>query len=237
MPLSNKPLYLQVRDALVDLISRGAWKPGFQLPSEGELAREVGVSSGTVRKALELMERQGLIQRRQGRGSFVSNPTPDELVGRYGRICGTDGVRLHGEQAKVVSFGRHEASSLDCRRLRLQVGAEVYRARRVREHRDERILLEDVVLPVNLFPGPLDGAAMALEIGLLAHQNGIHLGKAEERITVGIPPRDVAEQLRIAPFKETMRLDRVVMTLNGSPVEWRIAYWQTDRLCYLAEIK
>src|SRR5262245_5557618 len=43
MPFSNKPLYLQVRDVLADLISSGTWKPGFQIPNEVELARDVGV--------------------------------------------------------------------------------------------------------------------------------------------------------------------------------------------------
>jgi GntR family transcriptional regulator len=237
MALSNKPLYLQVRDALADLISRGTWKPGFQIPSEGELARDVGVSSGTVRKALELMERQGLIIRRQGRGSFVSNPTPDELAGRYGRLYGTGGLRLHGRQVKVVRFERCEAGSLERSRLRLQAGAEVYRARRVREHGNECILVEDAVLPVELFPVPLDRAAMAHEVGLLAHQNGIHLGNAEERIAFGIPPRDVAEHLHLPPCIDAVWVDRVVMTLTGCPVEWRVAYWHTDRIYYLAEVK
>lgn len=56
MPFENRALFLQVRDAFAERIASGDWKPGFALPNEGDLAREMGVSSGTVRKALELME-------------------------------------------------------------------------------------------------------------------------------------------------------------------------------------
>src|SRR5262245_10005748 len=57
------PIYLQVRDALVERIASGEWKPRSAIPNEGHLAREFGVSSATIRKALELMEAKGLITR------------------------------------------------------------------------------------------------------------------------------------------------------------------------------
>ena len=50
--LSSRSLYLQVRDALAERIAKGAWRPGALIPNEGELAREFGVSPGTMRKAL-----------------------------------------------------------------------------------------------------------------------------------------------------------------------------------------
>ena len=52
----TRPLYLQLRDALVERIARGQWKPGAAVPNEQDLAREFGVSPGTMRKALDLME-------------------------------------------------------------------------------------------------------------------------------------------------------------------------------------
>ena len=51
----TRPLYLQVRDALAARIAGGEWKPNSAIPNEGDLAREFGVSSGTMRKALDLM--------------------------------------------------------------------------------------------------------------------------------------------------------------------------------------
>jgi GntR family transcriptional regulator len=69
--LFTQPLYLQLRDALATRMVRGEWKVGTAIPSEGDLARECGVSKGTMRKALDLLEGEGLLIRRQGRGTFV----------------------------------------------------------------------------------------------------------------------------------------------------------------------
>ena len=72
--LSTRPIYLQLRDALAERIASGEWKPGSAIPNEGDLAREFGVSAGTMRKALSLLEDEHLITRRQGRGTYVNDP-------------------------------------------------------------------------------------------------------------------------------------------------------------------
>jgi GntR family transcriptional regulator len=95
MALSDRPvkraLYLQLRDLLAERIARGTWKAGSHIPNEIELAREVGVSSGTVRKALEVMEAQRLITRRQGRGTHVNDPNAAGLADRFCNIRGAGG--------------------------------------------------------------------------------------------------------------------------------------------------
>src|ERR1700682_3876472 len=59
--LSTQPLYLQLRSALVGRIATGEWGPGTAIPNESDLAREYGVSTGTIRKSLHLMESEHLI--------------------------------------------------------------------------------------------------------------------------------------------------------------------------------
>src|SRR5690349_17268159 len=70
--LGYKPLYRQVKERLVGRIMTGDWAPGQMVPSEPEIAAELGVSPGTVRKALEEMASENLVSRRQGLGTFVS---------------------------------------------------------------------------------------------------------------------------------------------------------------------
>jgi GntR family transcriptional regulator len=66
------PLYIQAQERLTERIRSCEWKPGFPLPNEGALAAEYGVSSGTMRKALDALEAEGVLIRRQGKGTFVS---------------------------------------------------------------------------------------------------------------------------------------------------------------------
>ena len=75
--VSTRALYIQVRDHLARQIAKGALKPGSHLPSELELADQLGVSLGTLRKALEALENERLITRRQGRGTFVRDHAVD----------------------------------------------------------------------------------------------------------------------------------------------------------------
>src|SRR5262245_2584916 len=96
---SRRALYLQVRDALAERIATGEWRSGSVIPNESDLAHEIGVSSGTVRKALELLDAQKLITRRQGRGTIVNDPASDDLACRFGRLRTAEGESLGGELA------------------------------------------------------------------------------------------------------------------------------------------
>ena len=67
-----RPLYAQVKDAMIQNLVSGAWRPGDKLPSETNLAEEYGVSQGTMRKALDDLAAQNLVVRQQGRGTFIA---------------------------------------------------------------------------------------------------------------------------------------------------------------------
>jgi DNA-binding LacI/PurR family transcriptional regulator len=69
---SAVPLYLQVRDALRSEILEGEYQDGDRFHGEADLVQKFGVARGTVRQALDLLEREGFLRRERGRGTFVS---------------------------------------------------------------------------------------------------------------------------------------------------------------------
>src|SRR5262249_39924464 len=153
---------------------------GFVLPNESDLGRELGVSSGTVRKAMELLEADKLVTRRQGRGTFVRDPASDELACRFIRLRTADGESVSGEVvSQVMSEG--VADDLERRRLRLGAGDGVYRIRRVRHHRGRNLMVADVTLPAVLYPRLAGKSDIPTRVGALAPWNGMLLGRAEER--------------------------------------------------------
>jgi GntR family transcriptional regulator len=79
---TDGPLYAQVRQLLRERIRSGTWRPGQLLPNEFEIADEFGVSQGTARKALDALAQDGLVVRRQGRGTFVVEHTPAHVMFR-----------------------------------------------------------------------------------------------------------------------------------------------------------
>ncbi len=74
-PKDPLPLYYQLYSLLLERIRREEFRPGDMLPSERKLSQEYGVSRITVIKAMELLEKEGVVERRQGRGSFVLDQT------------------------------------------------------------------------------------------------------------------------------------------------------------------
>ena len=222
---STRPIYLQLRDALAQRIAIGEWKPGAAIPNETELAREFGVSPGTMRKALSLMEGEHLITRRQGRGTFINDQASEELAGRFCNIRGADGQPILG-RVQLGEITKAAASEVECLRLQLRSKDPVWRFRRVRLHEDRAFMSEEVVLPAELFP-QLD-TGNAGRIVLLAQQHGLLLGPAEERISIGSATPYNAEALHLTQGAPVIVLDRVVHTIEGRPVEWRVGQ------CYLA---
>ena len=232
---SNRPLYLKLRDALAERIAGGQWKPGSAIPNENELAREFSVSAGTMRKALDLMEAERLLTRRQGRGTFVNDHASDELSARFSNLRASDGSRLCGE-VKSAEITEGTANELECGRLRLRAGDDVYRIHRIRHHKGQVYLVEEASLPAELFPRLAQKRSVTDRIIVLAQEYGLLLGKAAERVSLGQASPTVAQTLGIASGAPIMVLDRVVMALDGRPIEWRMAYCHLVDKYYMAEM-
>jgi GntR family transcriptional regulator len=226
---------LQVHDELTERVATGIWKPSTAIPNEGDLAREFGVSSGTMRKALELMEAERLLTRRQGRGTFVNDQSAKELAARFCNIRALDGQRVAGE-FKTQDFAEGQANDGECMRLSLVGSDRVYRIRRTRTHNGRTLMVEDASLPAGLFPGLAHNEPA--HIVALAQRHGMLLGKAGEHISIGLAAPAVAELLNIVPDLPVLVLDRVVHTIDGRPAEWRTGYCHLgSEYAYLAEMK
>ncbi len=198
------------------------------IANEGDLARELGVSGGTVRKALELMEAQRLITRRQGRGTFVSDQSSDDHAARFCRFRGPSGELLFSH-VPVHEISEGTADEQESRRLRLASGEAVYRMRGILLNRGKACMVKDVVVPAALFPGLPDRREVACSITTLAHAYGILAGTGEERISMCTAGAGVAEALGVACGTPVMHLERVVLMLDGPPLEWSRAH------CHLVE--
>jgi len=220
---STRPLYLRIRDALVERVSSGEWKPGATLPNEGQLARAFGVSVGTVRKALDCMEADRLLSRRQGRGTFVRDHASDELAGRFDNIRAADGEPIETDIGETeISEGA--ASRLECERLALPLSHRVYRIHRVHLCNGRPLLVDDASMPAELFPGLAENDQVPHRIVVLAQRYGLLLGRAEERVSVVVAEAAIAAALGLAAGSPVLRLDRVAFALDGRRVEWRVRY-------------
>jgi GntR family transcriptional regulator len=233
---STRPLYLQVKDMLVQRIVAGAWKPGAAIPNEIELSRELGISVGTVRKALDEMESERLISRRQGRGTFVIDQSSDECAIRFSNIRDPDGIRISGDigSSEIVPASANET---EARLLQLRGGEPVFRLHRVRMHDDHPFMVEDSTIPQARFPGLAQESEISPSIVVLAHSYGVLLARASEKISVTTAEGRVAEELQVAKGTPLLKLDCVVFAIDGRPIEWHTSRCHLRDNYYMTEIQ
>lgn len=237
MQAGRSPLYAQVYDILVQRISTGPWRPGQLLPNEFDLARELGVSQGTVRKALDRLAAEHLLVRRQGRGTFVAEHTADAVHFRYFHLHGPDGERATPDSIGI-KVSRGKASAADRARLDLAPGAEVVRIDRIRTVEGEPVIAERIVLPGARFPDietvePIPNTLY----DLFQSRYGITVAGADEQLTAGSATGAEARQLNVAPGTPLLVIDRVALGVDGTRVEWRLSRCRTDRLTYISRLR
>ncbi len=232
---STRPLYLQVKDMLVQRIVAGVWKPGAAIPNEIELSRELGISVGTVRKALDEMESERLISRRQGRGTFVIDQTSDECAIRFSNIRDPDGIRIVGDvqNCEVVPA---TANATEARLLQLRSGEPVLRLHCVRLHDGHPLMVEDSTVPQSRFPGLTHESDISASIVVLANHYGVLLARAQEKISVTAADGKVADELKVAKGTPLLKLDSVVFAIDGRPIQWRVAQCDLRDNYYMTEI-
>ena len=231
-----KPLYRQVKDALVGRIGSGTWVPGQLLPSEPDIAAELGVSPGTVRKAMDEMTAENLLVRRQGRGTFVVRQDDDRILFQFFRMVPDVGGRPVPDSRFIsVDRVRHPAAAA---RLDIGDGEDILAIERVRSLAGIPCIHEWIALPARLFPGLEERPEIPNNLyALFATDYGVTIAGAQERLKAVAAGEREAELLG-APIGEPMiAVDRVALALDGRPVEWRRSHCRTEAHHYLNDLK
>jgi GntR family transcriptional regulator len=232
-----RPLYAQVRDTLVERIHSGAWKPGQLLPNEFEIAAELGVSQGTARKALDSLATDNLVVRRQGRGTFVVEHTPANMLFRFFNIFKDGGAQIlpesEGAAPKLMKSTTDEQKALELGR-----DDKVIRVERVRRHNGKPFIAEVMVLPARLYPGLADRSEVPNTVyDLFQKDYGLLVARAEERITAVLAGPNDVKALGIAAGAPLLRISRIAYGLDDVRLEWRVSLCQLDEAHYLARLR
>lgn len=234
--LGFQPLYREVYDRLGERIFKGEWRSGEMLPSEHALAAELGVSQGTVRKALNELEAEQLIKRRQGKGTFVTEHTNEGSIFRFFRLTHLDGTRLTPE-SKIESIKRRLAKREEKSALNLRGRESVIEIRRIRIVDSVPCATEIIILPYTLFPDLKKLGSLTESLyPVYQSQFGIHIIRAQEQLRAEVATAGVAKRLKIPVNTSLLRVDRIALTIDKKRVEWRSTLFHTDNLVYSIDV-
>lgn len=222
----TRPLYLQVRDAMVERIRRRDWVANSQVPNEQFLAQEFGVSQGTIRKAMSVLEEERMVRRLQGRGTFVTALDSQEIAFKYYPIKGIEGMPTQGEASFEVAFANErEQANLD-----LRPAHKVVRIERMRLRDETPFMIEYISIPERRFPQLAKENEIPAFLLLACFETGGVIAKsAIEQVTAIAASEDLSEKLQVDVGAPLLKVDRVIYDSDGHPFETRI------RICNLGE--
>jgi len=232
-----KPLYQQVYDVLVARLVDSYWKPSEALPSEYALAEELGVSQGTVRKALNQMVGENLLERKQGKGTFVAEHTQENSLLRFFRFREPGGENLSPE-TKLISVERRTATARERKLLKLKAKSLVIEMTRVRSLNNEPTILEKVIQPLSVFPN-LDKEKEIPNFlyALYQEKYGISISEVHEEIRATVLNNKQAKLLKLPNKTPALLIERSSINIDGRVVEWSEAFCSTENFVYTVNLK
>lgn len=231
------PLYQQVRDILKERLIKGAWKPGDLLPSEMQLANELKVSQGTVRKALDELVAQNLLVRRQGRGTYVSQHDLHRSLFHFFKLEPDDGSRRL-PTSRVLDISVAKVNAEERSALKLSKADTVIRIARVRLVDDIPIMYERISVSETRFP-TLAGNGEHLPNTLYSMYStdyGVTIASAQEELRAVAADQIQAHHLHLAEGAPVLEIRRIAIALDGNPVELRVSHCDTANCRYVADL-
>jgi len=238
-PDDRLPRYQQLRDDLVLRIAAGEWAPGEAIHTEAALSAAYAVSTGTLRKAIDLLVAEGVLTRSQGKGTFVRRPRFDSSLFRFFRFKSSNGEAVR-PSARILQ--RSVMLPDDGVRQALQLGtrAKVIHLSRLRLVDGRPVLSEDIWLPrdgfealVTLAVDDFDDLLYPLYERLCKQV----VATARETLRVGQASKSVAKVLDMHPGAPVIHVNRVALNFAGRPVECRSTVGSAEGFQYEIEIR
>jgi len=231
------PLYVQIAESLLDRIESGKLRPGDRLPPERNLSKMLSVNRMTVRRALQVLESQGLLLRRQGAGTYVAEPKIERQAAQL--VPFTQGMQRRGYTpgARVITLERHPAEPSIAGELELPVSAPVYHIHRLRLINQEPLLLERLEIPVHRFPDleRYDLSQRSL-YEIMETEYGVSVVRARQSLEPVIATNYEAELLQVALGAPLMLERRLAFDQDDQPVEQGRDLYRGDRFRFVTEI-
>jgi GntR family transcriptional regulator len=222
------PAYRRIEGAIRKVIEAGELKPGDVVTSERELARVHDVSLMTARQALVSLEREGVVERRRGVGTFVAAPKIhfNKLMS-YTEQMGSR--RLTAESkilfAKVID-NEQEATA----RLSLSPKSRVLKLERLRQVAGEPFALETCYLSAAQFSGLLSAQLQTGSLfSTLECDYGVELGYSDEEVDATMADPSMAELLGVPKREPLLRIRQVIYSTKGVVILYVLGLYRSDR--------
>lgn len=231
------PIYLQLERSLRERIEAGEWPMGSRIPPERELCTRYRVSRATVREALDGLVADGLIERRQGSGSFVRSAKVEQSLGALYSFTAEMLARGRRPGLRVIEKERVAAPAAVADALGTAEGEPVYWLVRLRLVDDEPLMLERSYLPVRFCPGLIEeDLAGRLLHDIFAERYGRPFARQRKWVEPVLVDTRSAALLGVPAGAAALRIERLTYSPADEPLELREILVRGDRCRYFIEV-
>ncbi|WP_305852440.1 GntR family transcriptional regulator [Halobacillus salinarum] len=236
-PNKDLALYLQLKELFIERIHNGDWAPDQLIPTEQELMKEFDVSRTTIRQAVSILVQEGLVEKKQGRGTIVK---PRKLSGNL--------TQLKGFAEEVLERGQTPRSKL----IRAEFKSNLFHEKAMLEVKDdEPILLVERIRLADETPVALERTCWPKDIGdilikydldearyyELLENYKVYLNRANEKISAINATIDEADALGIRAGEALLEMTRLSFGVNDRPIEYTKTKYRNDQYHYNIDLK
>jgi GntR family transcriptional regulator len=236
VPLSSLSMHSQIREIIRRRVLDGTYAPHSQMPSESQMMDAFSVSRITVRQALGDLQKEGLIFKVAGKGSFVAKPKAFQSLSRlqgFGEAMSPSGYETFSQ---VISMRRIAADKAVAQHLLIKPGSAAFEIQRLRFLNREPISVDHSYFPIEL------GERLAQEdlptrdiFTILENDYGLHLTHADVQIEAISADEVLARQLRIPEASPLLRIERLTYA-DERPIDFEYLYYRGDAFQYRLRI-
>lgn len=233
VPFAPVPLYNQLKEVLRAQIMDGTYPAESRMPSESELGERFQVSRITVRQALGDLQKEGLIFKIHGKGTFVAKPKAFQNVSTLQGLG--ESLKQLGYEVinKIVGIKFIPADELVASRLQLNEGETVTEIKRVRFINREAISLEISYVPPDIGEKLQKADLTTRDIFLILENDlQIDLGHADLAIDAVLAEDEITESLNVSTGSPIMRIERLTHRASGEPLDFEFLYYRGDAFQY-----
>ncbi|MGJ8583572.1 MAG: GntR family transcriptional regulator [Marinosulfonomonas sp.] len=228
--------YLQLHRHISEAISDGTLSAGDQLPAERELATLADISRVTVRKAISQLVADGLIEQRQGAGSFVRGAAPKLKQSLSTLVSFTENLNARGltSNSTVLSCGLYPPNSAEMFALGVSSSDRVARVYRLRSAGDTPIAIENSTLPIDILPDPTKVKTSLYQV---LRKTDSAPTRAIQRVTAQNANANDAEMLLLREGAAVLKIDRTGYVRSGRPIEYSSGIYRSDLYDFVSELR
>ena len=223
-------LYQQLADSLRDKIYEGKYAFGDKLPSERSLAEQFGIS----RKALAILEEEGMLLRVQGKGTLVRAQKYSidmQHMDGFSSMFGQQGITITN---KVLYSGVREAGFKYSRIFGIPREEPVFELIRLRQNGEDPVALEYNILPTKRVPHVEEYDYSLYSLWDVYRQTGIQLVEENQKLEIVKVYNPQADLLNVEEGADVLMLSSTALDLSGKVIECTKIYDNAKRMVFYA---